>query len=231
MEKVIPILGCPDIRTQVTFYEQLGFELIEIFTSPNPYARVRWGDIELDFYGSKKINPNANATMCYIRVDDVDALHDSFADSIKQHTGKVPRSGIPRFTTVRDLTHDRRFTLTDTGGNTLYIGTPLNKDSNVFFRTLENEKYAKKFAVLYDIVYSKEDPDMAAQNLPRYGIDTTALNELDKAKYFLVLLDIQEKTGQALDDRDIKALLEIHKDENEDWKKVQEKYLSIIQKD
>jgi hypothetical protein len=30
-EKVIPILGCPDIRTQVSFYQTLGFEVVEIF--------------------------------------------------------------------------------------------------------------------------------------------------------------------------------------------------------
>jgi hypothetical protein len=230
MEKVIPILGCPDIRIQVAFYEQLGFELIEIFTSPNPYASMKLGTIELDFYGSKKVIPNANSTMCYIRVNDVDALHDAFANSIIEHTGKVPRWGIPRFTTVRDLKQDRRFTLTDTGGNTLFIGTPIKKGENVFYRTLENEKYAKLFTVLYDIVYSKEDPEMAAKNLSRYGIDKALLNDLDKAKYFLVVLDIQNKTGQHLNDNDIKALLETHKEKNEDWEKIQKKYFNIMQK-
>lgn|SRR5690554_98217 len=231
MEKVIPILGCPDIRTQVAFYEQLGFEPIEIFTSPNPYASMKLGTIELDFYGSKKVIPNANSTMCYIRVNDVDALHDAFANSIKLHTGKVPRSGIPRLTTVRDLKQDRRFTLTDTGGNTLFIGTPIKKGEKVFYRTLENEKYAKLFTVLYDIVYSKEEPEMAANNLSRYGIDTDLLNDLDKAKYFLVVLDIQNKTGQQLEDNALKTLLKIHKEKNEDWEKIQKKYFDIMQKD
>jgi hypothetical protein len=51
---------------------------------------MKLGTIELHFYGSKKVIPIDNPAMCFIKVNDVDALHDSFASSIKKHTGKVP---------------------------------------------------------------------------------------------------------------------------------------------
>ncbi|SEH99672.1 hypothetical protein SAMN02927937_02627 [Paenimyroides aquimaris] len=212
----------------MAFYEQLGFKLTELQTSPNPYAALQFGTIELHFWGNRRNVPAENASMCFIRVNDVDALHDAFAKSIKKHTGKVPRSGIPRFTTVRDLKQDRRFTLTDAGGNTLFIGTPISKGESAFYRTLENEKYAKLFAVLYDVVYSKEDPEMAADNLSRCGIDKSLLNDLDKAKYLLTVLDIQNKTRQDMNDTELKNLIETHKDSNNDWKKIKEKYFTIL---
>jgi hypothetical protein len=40
MDKIIPILPCPDIKGQVAFYQQLGFELLNLYTSPNPYAVI-----------------------------------------------------------------------------------------------------------------------------------------------------------------------------------------------
>jgi hypothetical protein len=83
--------------------------------------------------------------------------------------------------------------LTDTGGNTLFIGTPVKADTVIFLRSLEHKQYAKIFTVLYDTVYSKEDPAMAARNLLKYGIDISLLCDLDKAKYLLVVLDIQQK--------------------------------------
>lgn len=227
--KAIPVLACPDIRTQVAFYQQLGFEVTEIQTSPNPYASVKLGTIELMFYGSRKIISTANPTMCYIRVNDVDALHDAFANSLKELTGNVPRSGIPRFTTVRDLKDDRRFTLTDPGGNTLFIGSPVKAGEPTFLRTLENEKYAKLFTVLYDIVYSKEDPVMASDNLPRYDINIDLLSDLDQAKYLLVVLDIQQKVGSPLDNRQISALLKTHEADKGKWQLIRKKYLSIME--
>ena len=226
--KVIPLLACPDIKEQVSFYQKLGFVVTQMQTSPRPFASVKLATIELMFYGSRKVIPSANPTLCYIKVNDVDAMHDAFARSVKELTGSVPRTGIPRFTTVRDLQDDRRFTLTDTGGNTLYIGSPLKAGESTILRTLENEKYAKLFAVLYDIVYSKEDPFMAADNLSRYDIKIELLSDLDKAKYLLVLLDIHQKIGKAFEDRQLKNLLEIHEADQGQWQIIRMKHSSIL---
>ncbi len=114
-EKVIPIMGCPDIRIQVAFYQALGFEVLATYTSPNPYASLKWKDIELHFYGSRKIVPSKNPTMCYIRVANVDQVNEAFTAGLKRCYGKIPRTGFPKITKVRNLADDRRFTLTDTG--------------------------------------------------------------------------------------------------------------------
>jgi hypothetical protein len=231
MSKVIPILPCPDIRKQVTFYEQLGFEIKGIYTSPNAYAAVQLGTIELHFWGSRKLVPAENSSMCFIQVEDVDAVNDAFTMNLKTHTGKVPRSGIPKITKVRDLASDRRFTLTDTGGNTIFIGTPAAEGSVNFFRTLQHEAFARKFTVLYDIVYSKEAPELAAETLPKYGILKDRLNDLDKAKYLLVLLEIQRSLEQPLDDAELRALLEAHKDAGDDWRRVEGRYHAILKEE
>jgi hypothetical protein len=228
IKKVIPILPCPDIRTQVAFYQQLGFEILGVYTSPNPYAALKFGSVELHFYGSRKIVPHENPSMCFITVQNVDAVYDAFAGSLKANTGKIPRSGIPRMTKVRDLVADRRFTLTDTGGNTIFIGCPKNAEVDNFFRTLENKEMAKKFTVLYDIVYSKEDCSMAADMLPKFDVRKESLGDLDKAKFLLVTLEVQSQLKQPLDDEPLKALLELHTDNDKDWKRIEDKYNLLL---
>jgi len=231
VDKVIPILPCPDIKVQVEFYQHLGFELVDFYTSPNPYAALQLGSIELHFYGSKRVVPTENATMCFMKVEDVDAVYDAFASGLKKHTGKVPRSGIPRISKVRDLSSDRRFTLTDTGGNTFYIGTPVKADTNQFFRTLQHEEFAKRFTVLYDLVYSKEDCSMALTMLPKLAVVKDLLGDLDRAKLLLVALEIQRHLGHPVDDTELKAIVEAHQDSHADWGKVKHRYLAILQED
>ena len=228
---IIPILPCPDIRTQVAFYKLLGFEVLGIYTSPNPYASLKFGEVELHFYGSRKIDPAQNPSMCYLKVEDVDTVYELFASTLKANTGKIPRSGLPRITKVRDLSLDRRFTLTDPGGNTFFIGTALKADMKSFFRTLQNEEFAVKFAALYDVVYSKEDPPMAEKMLPKYEMAKDVLRGLDKAKLLLVELEIQRSLGKAVDDQELKALIEVNLGNDEDWSKVQKKYFSILKED
>lgn len=228
---VIPILPCPDIRTQVAFYKQLGFEVLGIYTSPNPYASLRFGKVELHFYGNRKIIPTQNSSMCFLRVEDVDLVYDRFASSLKAHTGKVPRSGLPRITKVRDLSMDRRFTLTDTGGNTFFIGTPVKAKTKSFFRTLQNEEFATKFGALYDVVYSKEDCSMAEKMLPKYKLAKEVLQGLDKVKFLLVELEIQRNLGKPVDDKELKALLDVHTETDEDWEKVRKRYFAILKDD
>ncbi len=227
MNNVIPILPCTDIRTQTAFYQQLGFEVKGLYVSPNPYAVVQFGEIELHFWGNRKLDPSGNSSMCFIRVDDVDAINALFTGNLKKHFGKIPRSGFPRITKVRDLLADRRFTLTDVGGNTFFVGTPLAENAVNFYRTLDNEAFAKKFAVLYDIVYSKEAPEMAAETLPKYGFRADLLGDLDRAKYLLVLFEIQMATGQPPETAALQSLLAAHKGSNGDWEKIEARYLEI----
>lgn len=124
--------------------------------------------------------------------------------SVQGHTAGFA-TGIPRISKVRDLVDDRRFTLADAGGNTLYIGSPM-KDR--FFRSLEHGELARRFAVLYDVLHSKEDPAMAAKILPKYTDMKDLLTGLDKARFLLLELDIQKQTAQPLNDGALVMLMD-----------------------
>lgn len=226
-EKVIPVMGCPDIRTQVDFYKALGFEVLGLYTSPNPYAALKWQGIELHFYGSRKVVPSENPTICFLLVKDVDQVNRSFTEALKNIYGKIPRSGFPKITKVRDLSGDRRFTLTDTGGNTLYIGMPATEEDK-FFRKLDNQEYAKPFAVLYDVLYSREDPEMANNMLPKCSAMAGNLAGLDKAKYLLVLADIQKHLNRNTEDAELHQLIADNSEDSGDWKKIQKRFLEIL---
>lgn len=230
-EKVIPIMPCPDIRPQVAFYQELGFEVLGVYTSPNPYASLKWNSIELHFYGNRKVVPSAseNSTMCFLMVKDVDEVNRLFTTALKKYYGKIPRTGFPKITKVRNLIADRRFTLTDPGGNTLFIGTKSTEEDR-FFRTLANPEYAKLFAVLYDVLYSKEDPKLAERMLPRYSAIGSSLQGLDKAKYLLVLADIQKQLGKQIENSELNQLIS-NNENSDDWRNIREKQIEILKQD
>lgn len=223
MSKLLPILPCVDVKAQIEFYRQLGFELVERYERPNSYAVMSLDDIELHFYGSKHTPPEANASMCFIRVDDVDALHDRLTASLRERRGSVPRSGIPRVSKPRDLVADRRFTLTDVGGNTFYIGTPREKGAPNFFRDLDSEALRGRFALLYDLVYSKEDMKAARKALNHLMQLSSDASELDRAKLLLIEMEIGGREGIASDVQPLLALIVVHRDKPE-WDQIAQRF-------
>jgi hypothetical protein len=236
MINIKPILPCPSIKEQVSFYESLGFETIQIYTRPHPYAVVRYGSLELHFYVTKRILPHENPQMCYIEVDDVNRVYEGFAAGLKQRLGKIPRSGIPRISKLKNLAEDRRFMLTDVGGNTFYIGTP-NADLSdpVFFRTIESGDYAQNFEILYDLLYSKEDSNSAFNMLEKFfpadDLSSVNVEDLDLAKILLVALDIHLQRDKIVNpsiNDTIQKLLVVYGTENPDWNKISQHYNEII---
>jgi len=232
MFKIKPILPCQSIKEQVSFYESLGFKTIQIYTRPHPYAVVSYGSLELHFYVTKRILPNENPQMCYIEVDDVNRVYKDFTTGLKQHIGKIPRSGIPRISKIKQLVEDQRFMMTDIGGNTLYIGSP---NPDLFYRTIESVEYAKKFETLYDLIYSKEDSNSAFNMLEKFfpaeDLNSINVGDLDLAKIFLVALDIHlqrdKVVNQSINDK-LQKLFNIYNTESPDWNKISKQYHEII---
>lgn len=72
LSKAIPILASTDIARTIDFYRRLGFkgQHLEDFS----YGMAAWGEVELHFWScdDRRIAEN---TSCYIRVDDIDAVH------------------------------------------------------------------------------------------------------------------------------------------------------------
>lgn len=64
MIRIKPILPCQSIKEQVSFYESLGFNTIQIYTRPNPYAVVSYGSLELHIYGTKRDRICAESGNC-----------------------------------------------------------------------------------------------------------------------------------------------------------------------
>lgn len=235
MIRIKPIFPCQSIKEQVSFYESLGFKTIQVYTRPHSYAVVSYGSLELHFYGTKRILPNENPQMCYIEVDDVNQVYEDFTTGLKRHIGKIPRSGIPRISKLKHLVEDRRFVMTDIGGNTLYIGTP-NADLAVpaFYRTIESVEYAKNFEILYDLLYSKEDSNSAFNMLVKFfPADVCSINagDLDLAKILLVALDVHlqrdKAVNQSINDK-LNKLINFYTTENPDWNKISQQYNEII---
>lgn len=188
LEKIIAILPCSDADAQTQFYKHLGFTLVGKYT--RSYLVFRYGDLVLHFFGSRMFPPEGNPSMCIIQTDDLERLYDAFTTGLKTGTGKIPRSGFPKITKIRELSEDRRFTLADPSGNTIYVTEPKPQGSGTFFREIDSAPYAKKFAALYDLVYSKQDMALADKVLTKLLPVKEQLSDLDRAKLLLLQREI-----------------------------------------
>ncbi|GAA2448117.1 bleomycin resistance protein [Streptomyces lavendulocolor] len=165
-EKTIPILPCRTLQPVLDFYTALGFEVTFQQKSPNPYAVVERGGLQLQFFGMKQYEPTASYSTCYVLTDDVDGLHEAFRAGLKAAYGKVPTRGLPRIGAVSDTSHGmRQFLLTDPGGNCLRVGRPTGAEQH--HRPAPRETFARAlhFAALF--ADSRDDPAGAAKVLDR----------------------------------------------------------------
>ncbi|WP_380281140.1 bleomycin resistance protein [Kitasatospora purpeofusca] len=166
VESTVPILPCQTLPPVLEFYTALGFEVTLHQTSPNPYAVVQRGAVQLHFFGMKKYDPGASYSTCLVRTDDVDALHAAFQEGLRSAYGRVPTRGLPRIGPVGDTSHGvRQFLVTDPGGNCLRIGQPIRADQR--HRPSPEEPFAKALHHAALFADSHEDPAAAARVLDR----------------------------------------------------------------
>ncbi|MEV6975417.1 VOC family protein [Kitasatospora sp. NPDC093806] len=166
VESTVPILPCQALPPVLEFYTALGFEVTLHQKSPNPYAVVQRGGIQLHFFGMKQYDPTASHSTCLVRTDDVDALHAAFQEGLRAAYGRVPSRGLPRIGPVGDTSHGvRQFLVTDPGGNCLRIGQPIRADQR--HRPAPEEPFAKALHHAALFADSKEDPAAAVRVLDR----------------------------------------------------------------
>ncbi len=166
VESTVPILPCQTLPPVLEFYSALGFEVTLHQKSPNPYAVVQRGGIQLHFFGMKQYDPGASYSTCLVRTDDVDALHVVFQDGLRSTYGRVPTRGLPRLGPVGDTSHGvRQFLMTDPGGNCLRIVQPIRADQR--HQPAPEEPFAKALHHAALFADSKEDPAAAARVLDR----------------------------------------------------------------
>ena len=112
-----PTLPSRCLDDTLAFYETLGFEGER---PADAYAVLRRGTVELHFFAHEALVPAESSAGCYIRVSDVDAVHEAFA------LAGLPRTGIPR----QDASGVKpwgmkEFAVVDPDGNLIRIGQVL----------------------------------------------------------------------------------------------------------
>ncbi|MEV5546352.1 VOC family protein [Streptomyces sp. NPDC052309] len=165
-ETTVPILPCRNLEPVLGFYTALGFEVTFHQRSPNPYAVVRHGGIELHFFAMKRYEPADSFSTCLVRTDDVDGLYESFRAGLKSAYGRVPTRGLPRIGALRDTSFGtRQFLMTDPGGNCVRVGQPVDDDQR--HRPAPEETFARALHHASLLADSRDDPQAAAKVLDR----------------------------------------------------------------
>ncbi|MFJ6012390.1 bleomycin resistance protein [Streptomyces sp. NPDC092952] len=165
-ETTVPILPCRTLQPVLDFYTALGFEVTFQQKSPNPYAVVERGGIELHFFGMKRYEPSESYSTCCVRTDDVDGLYADFRAGLKRAYGKVPSRGLPRIGPLKDMSYGtRQFLMTDPGGNCVRVGQPTSEDQH--HRPAPEETFARALHHASLLADSKEDPAGAAKVVDR----------------------------------------------------------------
>jgi catechol 2,3-dioxygenase-like lactoylglutathione lyase family enzyme len=119
-ESAVPILPGKDLRETLAFYERLGFENRGAPPERWDYLIIGRGGIELQFYGDPEVDPLTTDAMCYIRVDDADAVHAEWeAIGIPRVEATGSRLEPPSLT----FYGMREFALVDPSGNLLRVGS------------------------------------------------------------------------------------------------------------
>ncbi|MFJ4584537.1 bleomycin resistance protein [Streptomyces echinatus] len=165
-EKTIPILPCRTIQPVLDFYMALGFEVTFQQRSPNPYAAVQRGGIQLHFFGMRHYEPAESFSTCLIETDDVDGLHETFRTRLKAAYGRAPVRGLPRIGPLKNTSHGvRQFLMTDPGGNCIRIGQQTSDDQH--HRPAPKETFARAVHHASLLADSKEDLAGAAKIIDR----------------------------------------------------------------
>lgn len=134
-EITIPILPSRAINETLAFYQALGFTVTYGQQRPNPYVVIKLRGIELHFFALKQLQPENNFSTCYIIVQDIDALYQSFREGIRGLLGKLPLRGIPRINPLKDIPSYavRQFIVVDPSGNYIRIGEPIPKTDSLVY--------------------------------------------------------------------------------------------------
>lgn len=164
--RTIPILPCQTLQPVLGFYTALGFEVTFQQKSPNPFAVVQRGAIELQFFAMKTYEPTKSFSTCYVLTDEVDTLHGEFRAGLKAAYGRVPTRGLPRIGPLRDMSYGvRQFLMSDPGGNCIRVGKKTSEDQH--HRPAPQETFARALHNATLFADSRDDPRGAAKIIDR----------------------------------------------------------------
>ena len=119
-ESAVPILPSRNLGETLAFLERLGFAETGTSYKVWNYLIVSRGAIELHFFSHPEVDPFSTAAMCYLRVDDADALHAAWNEIGVPHDPSTGSRLMPPITTDYNM---REFALVDKSGNLYRIGS------------------------------------------------------------------------------------------------------------
>lgn len=164
-ERIYPCLPCPDVDEAIAFYEALGFQHTYRQLKPNPYAVVKYEEIEIHLFGMEQFNPADSYGTVIIVVPDPDTLYQTFAAGLRKAYQKLPTAGIPRILRPRKKFGTvRGFSVVDVGGNWLRISK---------LGDTEEDANAEKQTGLAQVI------EVAARLGDAHGDDAKALHTLE----------------------------------------------------
>jgi hypothetical protein len=165
-EKTIPILPCQTLPPVLDFYIALGFEVTYQQRSPNSYAVVERGGIELQFFAMKHYEPTGSVSTCYVMTDDVDGLYQAFRAGLRAAYGRIPTRGLPRVGPLKDMSYGvRQFLMTDPGGNCVRVGQRISETGR--HEPAPQETFARALHHASLLADSKADAAGAAKVIDR----------------------------------------------------------------
>jgi hypothetical protein len=204
---MIPILPSRSIDDQIDFYEALGFEVTYRQKSPNVFAAVQRGAIELQFFTLKGYEPANSYSTCYVMVSNVDELYADFRAGLKQALGRIPSRGIPRIGAIGDMSYGvRQFLLTDPGGNIIRVGQPLEQTDTADAPDTEPlPRLERALEAARLLLYSKVDPQTTAKVIDDALAATREASEVLRVQAHILRADAANELG---DDALARALLD-----------------------
>ncbi|MFH8294705.1 VOC family protein [Streptomyces sp. NPDC018059] len=190
VEKTIPMLPCQSLQPVLDFYTALGFQVTFQQKSPNPYAVVEYGAIELHFFGMKRYDPTESYSGCCVITDDVDTLHTAFRAGLKATYGRIPSRGLPRIGPVKDMSYGtRQFLMSDPGGNCVRIAQKTSE--NQHHRPAPKETFARALHFATVFTHSHEDPAGAAKIIDRaLALEDERPTPLQEAQLLLLRAEV-----------------------------------------
>ena len=120
MERAVPILPSRNLRETLALYEALGFDIRGAPPEDRDYLVLGRGDAMLHFYADPEVDPLRTDAMCYLYVDDADAVHTERSATVEPD----PTTG-SRLEPPLDTDYGmREFALVDRSGNLVRVGSP-----------------------------------------------------------------------------------------------------------
>lgn len=171
----------------------LGYTITYKQTRPYQYGVVERGGSALHFGYIKGMDKYTNFyTGCLVSVADAATVYNEFADRFKQHTGKVPHTGIPRISRMKPGA--TRFTLTDASGNSVIFVSNGGQDQDDWEEADDQDQSRMKRALALAKRFRdyKNDDTMAAQTLDVALKHRDGESRLEVAEVLVMRIELAE---------------------------------------